>query len=45
MDLPKFKYHPNPLVTGAIEPSEVACECCGKARGYIYSSVYMQRKR
>lgn len=39
MDLPKFKYHPNPLATGSIQPSEVTCECCGKARGYIYSSV------
>jgi uncharacterized protein CbrC (UPF0167 family) len=35
-DLPQFKYHPNPLHTGAIEDSEANCECCGQARGFIY---------
>lgn len=34
--LPEFKYHPNPLGTGSIEPSALACEACGKARGYLY---------
>ena len=34
--LPLFIYHPDPLSTGAIEPSTVKCICCGKARGFIY---------
>lgn len=39
--LPRFKYHPDPLATGAVEPSDATCECCGKAPGYIYTaSVY-----
>ena len=37
--LPRFKYHPNPLDTGAIENSGATCECCGKARGYAYSGT------
>jgi uncharacterized protein CbrC (UPF0167 family) len=39
VELPKFKYHPNPLATGAFEESQDTCECCGKATGYIYSSI------
>lgn len=39
MELPKFKYHPDPLATGSIEASDEACECCGKSTGYIYSSI------
>lgn len=33
---PTFRYHPNPLATGAVEKSSVTCVCCGKARGFIY---------
>jgi uncharacterized protein CbrC (UPF0167 family) len=41
MNLPSFKYHPNPVETGSIEASENVCECCGQARGFIYTgSVY-----
>ena len=41
MNLPQFKYHPNPLKTGAICKSENKCVCCGRKRGYIYcASVY-----
>lgn len=39
MELPKFRYHPDPIATGAIEPSEERCECCGKANGYICTST------
>ena len=39
MELPKFKYHPEPLVTGSIEESECICECCGKATGFIYTGL------
>jgi hypothetical protein len=34
--LPKFDYHPNPLATGSIIPSNAACDCCGEACGFIY---------
>jgi uncharacterized protein CbrC (UPF0167 family) len=34
--LPTFTYHPDPIATGAIEPSELACECCGQSRGFVY---------
>lgn len=41
MNLPSFKYHPQPLKTGAISKSEKECVCCGQKRGYIYTgSVY-----
>jgi uncharacterized protein CbrC (UPF0167 family) len=33
---PRFKCHPRPLSTGAIEESDAACECCGRARGFVY---------
>lgn len=35
--LPHFRYHPNPLETGAFEKSEegVICACCG-ARTYVF---------
>ena len=36
MELPTFKYHPNPLATGSVEPSENKCVVCGQARGFIY---------
>lgn len=34
--LPHFRYHPNPLATGAIEASDTKCACCAQPRGYIY---------
>jgi len=36
MELPAFKYHPNPLATGSIEESTQTCLVCGLARGFIY---------
>lgn len=36
MSLPTFKYHPDPLSTGSVKPSDTECECCGKKRGFIY---------
>lgn len=36
-DLPTFRYHPDPLATGSIQPSDAECICCGQARGYIYA--------
>lgn len=41
MNLPVFKYHPDPLTTGSVIYSDTRCRCCGEQRGYIYtSSVY-----
>jgi uncharacterized protein CbrC (UPF0167 family) len=37
MALPTFRYHPEPLLTGSIIESDVACVCCGQARGHIYT--------
>jgi hypothetical protein len=38
MDLPTFKYHPEPVATGSVVLSQNECECCGKVREYIYHS-------
>ena len=38
MNLPTFKYHPDPIASGSVEPSETECVCCGKARGYVYTA-------
>lgn len=35
-DFPRFTYHPDPIATGSIIPSDEACECCRTARGYVY---------
>jgi uncharacterized protein CbrC (UPF0167 family) len=35
-ELPRFRYHPSPLSTGAVEDSDATCECCGLARGFMY---------
>lgn len=34
--LPAFKYHPEPLTTGAIKASGLTCVACDRSRGYIY---------
>ncbi|HEV3395918.1 MAG TPA: CbrC family protein [Xanthobacteraceae bacterium] len=39
MDLPKFKYFPDPVATGDIVKSDAVCECCGKAQGYVYAGI------
>jgi uncharacterized protein len=38
MDLPVFKYHPDPILSGSFVKSKKKCECCGKKRGYIYTA-------
>jgi uncharacterized protein len=35
--LPEFPYHPDPVGTGFVEPSETTCVSCGQARGFIYT--------
>src|SRR4051794_37044508 len=42
--LPIFKYHPDPIATGSIEPSRTPCVCCGRSRGYVYSGPVYARK-
>jgi uncharacterized protein len=37
MDLPSFRYHPDPLASGSIVVSEATCICCNQQRGYIYT--------
>lgn len=37
MDLPTFKYHPDPVATGCIQPSDTMCVACKQARGFIYT--------
>lgn len=34
--LPKFDYHPDPIATGSVIPSNAICDCCGQAHGCIY---------
>ena len=39
-DLPKFRYHPNPLDTGAFKEGEAkTCPCCGKKSTVYYSTM------
>jgi uncharacterized protein len=39
--LPEFRYHPHPIATGSVKPSDKACRCCDQSRGFVYSaSVY-----
>lgn len=41
--LPIFRYHPDPLATGSVVPSEATCDCCGAARGLAYTGpVYSE---
>lgn len=41
MELPKFKYHPDPVGTGAIVETNEECECCGLSKGYkAESTIY-----
>jgi uncharacterized protein CbrC (UPF0167 family) len=37
MELPDFRYHPDPLRTGSIKESDAVCIVCKQARGYVYA--------
>jgi uncharacterized protein len=39
MDLPTFKYVPDPIASGVIVESAAECPCCGKPRGYVYAGI------
>ena len=41
MELPTFRYHPNPVASGAVEPERARCECCERMVDHIYvASTY-----
>src|SRR3954454_6356073 len=43
--LPHFRYHPQPLETGSVIPSQATCRQCQQARGYIYTGpVFAQEE-
>jgi uncharacterized protein len=39
MELPSFKYHPDPLATGSIVKRQARCDCCGEVRDFIYDGL------
>lgn len=42
--LPTFRYHPDPVSTGAIQSSTEVCESCQHARGYVYAgAIYAEQ--
>lgn len=44
MNLPFFKYHPDPVSTGSIVISEAKCVACEQVRGFIYECLpYAER--
>jgi uncharacterized protein CbrC (UPF0167 family) len=45
MNLPTFRYHPDPLASGSIVASKATCRCCAQSRGYIYTAaVYSEEE-
>lgn len=42
--LPVFRFHPDPLLSGSVHPSDRSCRCCRKKRGFIYTGpVYAEK--
>lgn len=39
MELPVFKYHPDPIATGSIIPFKGVCPVCGESKGFAYAGV------
>lgn len=35
--LPRFRFHPDPVLSGAFEPADDPCDVCGQARGLVYT--------
>lgn len=43
MNLPVFKYHPDPIATGSVVRSATPCICCEQDRGYVYvGNIYCE---
>lgn len=38
-DLPRFKYFVDPVKAGSFRKSDEPCDCCGKARGWLFDGV------
>ncbi|KAB2975749.1 CbrC family protein [Streptomyces sp. SS1-1] len=38
--LPLFRYHPDPLTTGAVRAATETCVCCERDRGWIYAGPF-----
>jgi len=45
ISLPTFRYHPDPIATGAVVASEATCRCCGESRGFVYKENPYSRHR
>ena len=43
--LPSFRYHPDPIGTGAVKPSDAVCACCQLERGFIYTGPVYGKSR
>jgi uncharacterized protein len=39
VELPRFRYHPDPIATGMVVASGDSCIVCEQARGYLYNGV------
>ena len=43
MELPYYRYHPDPVATGSIEARSIQCVCCGERRPFVYTgAVYSE---
>lgn len=38
--LPRFRYHPDPLATGAFVRQTTTCPACGRERGFAYTGPF-----
>ena len=38
--IPTFRYHPDPIATGALKPSNEMCDACGQRRGFTYTASF-----
>ncbi|MGY0065367.1 CbrC family protein [Streptomyces sp. QTS137] len=38
--LPFFRYHPDPVTTGAVTANGGVCVCCGRTRGWICTASF-----
>jgi uncharacterized protein CbrC (UPF0167 family) len=39
-ELPKFKYHPDPIKNKVIEKAKTRCPVCNKQREYVYTGPF-----
>lgn len=41
--LPQFKYHPDPVSTGAIKAEATTCPVCGQQRSHVYEGPFYSK--